>query len=410
MAMKQTQTKMFDFADVGLDFCSGSKNLFPDRFKKMLSQGYNEQTVASVSVTGNQVTLNYGVTHGYAADRVMKINSGPLAAINGGEFWIDAVTATSLTMTIDNAPVSMAGGFVTKIASLGWGLVYEQAHIQIYKFKHIDDTDMYARFCFQNATASGNRNCVAVGIGRAVDLNLGHITDPNCLQDLATCATVAGATSNIRWDFSSSTANTFNGYTYSQGYSIFGRAMAVGSAYHLGLMYSQATSASYQHFAAVSAIMPFYSSYDVINYPLLIAQNNGASTTTTSGQLDAMLAYASSNRVTLSRSTAKLLDINIATSSFLPAAIDSFNTTTCQPVAVLSYDERQFVGYVIGMYEVLYNASNSPVANKDNFPSLSLEVDFNHYVLCHFIRQTNSSAVAGSAWLAFPVEEIKFGT
>jgi hypothetical protein len=47
--MKQTQTKMFDFADVGLDFCSGSKNLFPDRFKKMLSQGYNEQTVASVS-------------------------------------------------------------------------------------------------------------------------------------------------------------------------------------------------------------------------------------------------------------------------------------------------------------------------------------------------------------------------
>ena len=60
------------------------------------------------------------------------------------------------------------GGFVTKIASLGWGLVYEQAHIQIYKFKHIDDTDMYARFCFQNATTSGNRNCVAVGIGNDV--------------------------------------------------------------------------------------------------------------------------------------------------------------------------------------------------------------------------------------------------
>jgi hypothetical protein len=163
-------------------------------------------------VTGNQVTLNYGVAHGYAADRVLKINSGPLAAIHGGEFWIDAVTTTSVTMTIDDAPFSIVGGFVTKIASLGWVLVYEQAHIQIYKFKHIDDTDTYARLCFQNATASGNRNCVAVGIGRTVDLNLGHITDPNCLQDLATCATVAEATSNIRWDFSSSTSNTFNSY------------------------------------------------------------------------------------------------------------------------------------------------------------------------------------------------------
>ena len=123
---------MFDFADVGLDFCPGSKNLFPDRFKKMLSQGYNEQTVASVSVTGNQVTLNYGVAHGYAADRVIKINSGALSTINGGEFWIDSVTATSVTMTVDTAPSSIAGMFSTKSASLGWSLEYENANIHIY--------------------------------------------------------------------------------------------------------------------------------------------------------------------------------------------------------------------------------------------------------------------------------------
>ncbi|EXE09995.1 hypothetical protein J559_3303, partial [Acinetobacter sp. 983759] len=43
MVMKQTQTKMFDFADIGLDFSAGSKSLFPDRFKKMLAQGYNTQ-------------------------------------------------------------------------------------------------------------------------------------------------------------------------------------------------------------------------------------------------------------------------------------------------------------------------------------------------------------------------------
>src|SRR5690606_35768536 len=104
MTMKQTQTKLFDFSDAGLDFSAGSKNLFPDRFKKMLSLGYNVQTVTSVAVAGNQVTFTYGGTHGYAADRVLKVDSGPLSLINEGEFWIDAVTTNTVTMTIDDAP------------------------------------------------------------------------------------------------------------------------------------------------------------------------------------------------------------------------------------------------------------------------------------------------------------------
>ena len=65
--IKQTQTKMFDFSDVGLDFCSGSKLLFPAVFKKFLATGYNQKSGATVSITGNQVTLNFGVSHGYAA-------------------------------------------------------------------------------------------------------------------------------------------------------------------------------------------------------------------------------------------------------------------------------------------------------------------------------------------------------
>src|SRR5690606_4254920 len=165
MVMKQTQTILFDFSDVGLDFCAGSKNLFPDRFKKMLALGYNERTVSSVAVVGNQVTFTYGGTHGYVADRVLKVSAPELLSINSGEFVIDSVTENTVTMTIDGTPASIAGNFTTKVAPLGWDLVYELNHIHIYKFKHIDDSDMYARLCFQNATASGNRNCIAVGIG-----------------------------------------------------------------------------------------------------------------------------------------------------------------------------------------------------------------------------------------------------
>ncbi|MEG2569456.1 MAG: hypothetical protein RSA84_24925, partial [Acinetobacter sp.] len=184
MAMKQTQTKLFSFGDTDLDFSVVSKTFFPDRFKKMLVLGYNQQTVASVSVSGNQVTLNYGVTHGYTTDRVLKVNSGALAAINGGEFWVDAVTATSLTMTIDAAPISITGGFVTKIAPLGWQLVYEQSNIHVYKFKHIDNTDMYLRLCFQDQAA--RRNCISPCIGKTFDSTSGAITDSNALSDNTT--------------------------------------------------------------------------------------------------------------------------------------------------------------------------------------------------------------------------------
>ena len=143
MAMKQTQTKLFDFSDVGLDFCAGSKNLFPDRFKKMLALGYNEQTVSSVAITGNQVTLSYGVSHGYVADRVLKVNAPELLSINGGEFVIDSVTENTVTMTIDGAPALIAGNFTTKVASLGYQLVYEQNPVQLYKFKALDESDLF---------------------------------------------------------------------------------------------------------------------------------------------------------------------------------------------------------------------------------------------------------------------------
>jgi len=396
MAMKQTQTKMFDFADVGLDFCSGSKNLFPDRFKKMLSQGYNEQTVASVSVTGNQVTLNYGVAHGYAADRVIKINSGPLAAINAGEFWIDAVTATSVTMTIDAAPVSIAGGFVTKIASLGWGLVYEQANIQIYKFKHIDDTDMYARLCFQNATTSGNRNCVAVGIGRTVDLNLGHITDPNCLQDLATCATVADATSNVRWDFTSSTVNTFNNYTYSQGVSRFGKGMVVGSQYHFLICFDALDTSSNR-----SCVLGLVPTISILNFPILLATNNGAPTTSTTSMNASFSPYIGKNRCIFDMS----IDTNPtpirqpqANGDYLPSEIEAFNTMMGKPVPIHLYNPSQFIGFALGMYIACFSASASWNTGKQDTPSIETDIDFNSLIIRKGL---------GDLTLFLPVEEIK---
>ena len=147
----------------------------------MLSLGYNEQTVSSVTVAGNQVTFTYGGTHGYVADRVLKVNAPELLSINGGEFVIDSVTENTVTMTIDGAPESIAGNFTTKVASLGWSLEYENSNVHIYKFKHIDETDLFIRLVFQNNLAY--RNTVSVCIGKTANLALGTITDPNSIEN-----------------------------------------------------------------------------------------------------------------------------------------------------------------------------------------------------------------------------------
>lgn len=403
--MKQTQTKMFDFSDVGLDFCAGSKNLFPDRFKKVLAQGYNTQTVSSVVVTGNQVVLTYGVNHGYVADRVLKLNALNL----NGEYVIDSVTSNTVTLTIDNAPSSVSSGFTTFVAPLGWQLVHEVSNIHIYKFKHIDGTDMFARFCFQNATVAGNRNCIAIGIGRTVDLTRGIITDPNCIADLATCPTVVDATSNLRWDFTSSTARTFDNHTYNQGYPTFGKGSIVGSITHLIINY-HLESSSNGSYAVCSAILPFKSSYSVIDYPILLAQNNGATSATASnGQLLRSVGYIGLNRVTFHNSDSNVLMHSFSASSFLPANIDGFNTTTCTPLSVFTYTQRQFIGYCLGgAYQACYANSNTPAVGNPSSPSITKEIDFSHNVLTHYLR--DAAGNFNVAWLAFPIEEIVYAS
>ncbi|AWL28964.1 hypothetical protein DJ533_10505 [Acinetobacter defluvii] len=405
MTMKQTQTKMFDFSDVGLDFCAGSKNLFPDRFKKMLALGYNTQTVSSVAVTGNQVVLTYGVNHGYVADRVLKLNAPNL----NGEYVIDSVTTNTVTLTIDNPPADVAGGFTTFIASLGWQLVYEQAHIHIYKFKHIDNTDMYARLCFQNATTTGNRNCIAVGIGRTVDLSLGFITDENCLPDLSTCSTVADATSNIRWDFTASTASTFNSYSYTQGYSIFGQGKVIGSLYHIILLFRVASGSGLSAFCGLA---PFYSVYQNINYPALLCTNNGASTTSASFQIGAGKIYIGKQSCVSAYAGATSLVYPTTTNSnsYLPSDIDDFNTTTSEPYRIYDEKSQQFLGcFIGGIYRVNYDSSNRPDINSlAESPIKTVDVDFNNIVYIQGISNTGSSSIPRH-YVAVTVEEIRIG-
>ena len=398
MAMKQTQTKLFDFADVGLDFCVGSKSLFPDRFKKMLAIGYNTQTVVSVAVAGNQVTLTYGVSHGYVADRVLKVESGVLTGINGGEFWIDSVTSNTVTLTIDDAPVSIAGAFTTKIASLGWELVFEQPYIHVYKFKHIDDTDMYIRLCFQNNATYRNR--VAPCVGRTYDAATGFITDELALSD-----TKSITTPNIyAWDFSYSTSNSYNNFTYSQGFSTFGRALVVGSLYHLVFMHSKEHESWFNQ-----GVFPTTGGFGV---PAILCDSYGDPAQSNS------YGFAYLGKIMLGNNTciSKLTNNNEitnnfdiypqATDSLLPASLNGFNTTTTEPVAMYIQGNGQFLGFMMGIYRCKYANNNAPAISKSAMPLKTMDIDLNSIVYVNPITSGGTN-IGYATYYAIPVEEIK---
>lgn len=409
MAMKQTQTKLFDFSDVGLDFSSGSKNLFPDRFKKMLAQGYNVQTVSSVAISGNQVTFTYGGAHGYVADRVLKVDSEALASINGGEFWIDSVTTNTVKFTLDGAPTSIAGGFTTKVASLGWSLTYEQSNIQVYKLKQLDESDIFIRLCFQNQ--AGRRNCISPCVGKTFDASSGIITDTLALAANASLITPGDG---FKWEFSGAAGATYDNFTYSQGYGTFGKGTLIGSLYHVGFL----TSASISNDSLrVNGCFPSAThNFESIKYPVLLGETYGS--IESSGdwyQSDSAAAYIGNIGVTFHGDgpprtgigSNKIFPVPVAfISSFLSPNVDSFNTTTLEPIRIFELSTYQHLGYMSGIYLCRYAQSGRPAFSRATSPSISYDIDLNSKVYLHGMGwDSNATAL----YLGMPVEEVKIG-
>lgn len=408
MAMKQTQTKLFDFSDVGLDFCAGSKNLFPDRFKKMLALGYNEQTVSSVAVSSNQVVFTYGGAHGYKAERVLKINSGALAAINDGEFWIDSVTTNTVTITIDGAPLSVSGGFTTKIASLGWSPEYENANIYVYKFKALDESDLYLRLCFQ--TNLTHRNAIAVCIGKSYDVSSGAITDESAYTY---SKDITNVSSNVyKWEFTMYGGATYNDWTYNNSEAYFGKAKVVGSKYHL-LLLSHLINIPNGSAGVINGFAPSHCyDYEQLGLPALFAyKSNSTSTdlpsnTNVSSNFAVLIGEIVCKTLTEYSLSGYGLASPIAIDSFLPDSIEGFNTSTTQPIQIYESTTGQFLGYVNGCIQrVSVGITNNLSPKALDAPAVTQDVDLGNTCLIHNVGY--GSSLVSAAHFAIPVEEIK---
>lgn len=374
MAMKQTQTKLFAFSDAGIDICTGSRALFPDRFKRMFVQGYNVQTVSNVTVSGNQVTLTYGGSHGYAADRILKIDSGSLAAINNGEFYIDSVTTDTVVLTIDDAPLSIAGGFTTRIAPLGWQLVYEASdHVHLYKIKHKDNTDLYLRLVFQTLTNA--RHGIAVCVGKTADEATGFITDP--FAYIAN-ANRTDANSDLVWDFRSSASDTHANWTFSQGQGTYGKTYVVGSQYHVGFAYNMSVGNYRTNFCGLFPTDTV--DYELLDYPMILCGYLGSAHTTTVSSptyLANQRAFIGAVEVVSSGASKNwVFDYADASLNSVSTTIDSVDTITGAPTVLFEKVTRQFLGFARGIFSLkTQNGVNLIAPGNTNIPTILEDTD-----------------------------------
>lgn len=408
LMIKQTQTKMFDFSDVGLNFCSGSKNLFPSVFKKFLAIGYNTQTGTVASISNGQVTLNFGVSHGYVADRVLKV------AATGGyskEVYIDSVTDQTVTFT-DSSTSNLSGTITTYIAPLGWSLLYEDSSVQLYKMKNLAEKDVYVRFVFQlNANYVSS---VGVCVGMSADITAGTITDENTNTTHATATTPQIGTNHFM--FSQYGTDSYNNYTYSQGYSNFGKGLIIGSAYHLVVMCNGAYRM--KNDGAFNAILPcttFYANADILKSQIALLGFNVSNLSNESSHLAASqriyigsLEVASQHMIDDSVAYCFMMGYNIALNSYFTSKIDTFNTTACMPIRISEKSTDQHLGFLYGAYTALYGRNNYlNLSSNTVHPLLTSDSDMDNYVAIGAVDAGDSNNSQFSVYFAVPVEEIK---
>jgi len=312
----------------------------------------------------------------------------------------------------------LTGAVSTKVAPFGWTLEYDVSPIQIYKMKHIDDTDRYVRFCFETSTGSV-RNSVAVCIGKTANLTTGVIDDALSLQSTAAITSLSAA--NIpKWDTYYPTSE-HNNWTCAQGLSTYGVGMCVGSPYHFAFLSCDGYTSAPHH---IYGIFPSVChGYPKLDYPLLIGLNPSSTSNTLGSPYGnfsradtTTLGHASIGgiRVRFDRANVvsnKLINgsyLDISSSSVLSAGLDSFNTTTAMPLSIFEHSTSQHLGQCYGLFLCQYANNTAPEISIANNPHITADVDFQNLTVVA-ISAANNTDVSATRFLAIPVEQIKYG-
>lgn len=118
----------------------GSEGQFLRMLDATLINGFNEQSVSSVSVSGSRVTLNFGLGHGFIARQRVTVSGATDPLLNGNHAVI-AVTAEAVVLNISGVTVT-TGAIKAKVSPLGFESIFGSTDPlkRAYRSKNLSST------------------------------------------------------------------------------------------------------------------------------------------------------------------------------------------------------------------------------------------------------------------------------
>lgn len=340
----RTDVKRYKATDVGLNatLVRGTNIAF---LKAILSTGYNEKTVANVTNDGNFITLDYGVAHGYVLERVLQI-SGAADPLLNGEHAIIQVTANTVTIELKALPTGLGGLIKTKVAPLGFNLVYEATNLAIFEFQYHGKTK-YLRIYETPLYSAYVNPSVGDGFDPATGLLTGNVYP----------TTAKGTQIPYKWDFAYDNAATIFG----EYPSIFGTSEGFVI---VGQFYPDSLQTAYLY-----GIQPWFTPFDKLDTPILLCDYCTDYIVGTAGSnfsMQARLPLVGNVNIQKNESSNDIKNLGFGFSSApngnaIPAGLLNFNPIMYCSSIVHLYQSNQPIGIANGIYRTVTNANTAPI-------------------------------------------------
>lgn len=341
----RTDVKRYKATDTGLNatLVRGTNIAF---LKAILSTGYNTKTVSSLTNDGNFVTLDYGVAHGYVLERVLQISGADDPQLNG-EHAIIQVTANKVTIELKALPTGLGGLITTKVAPLGFSLVYEATNLAIFQFQYHGKTK-YLRIYETPLYSAYVNPSVGDGFDPATGLLSGGVYP----------TTATGTQVPYRWDFAyNNTATTVGEYP-----SIFGTSEGFVI---VGQFYTNLQQ------AYLYGIQPWFTPFDKLDTPILLCDYCAeylAGAAGSSFSMQARLPTVGNVNIQKNEASTDIKNIGFTylgapNGNALPAGLLNFNPIMYCSSIVHLYQTNQPIGIANGIYRTMTNANTASSVN-----------------------------------------------
>jgi hypothetical protein len=163
------EVKRYNFLMTGAPVLSGLDGAGIALLDACLVNGFNPQTISTITVTDEVATVTTVGNHGYEVDQVVLI-SGTMSPEFHDEFYVKAVpTSDSFTFDIPGGALDSTGGSV-KVAPLGWEKVYSGTNKAVYRSSNMVSTRISLMV---HETISRNMSVQMVEDPQSVDYGIG---------------------------------------------------------------------------------------------------------------------------------------------------------------------------------------------------------------------------------------------